>query len=121
MSLRNAMLDQLAIARRIVTDGHQVVPAWRIGCADGDWLVLTRFDHDNPGQRDRAITLVKRFMVWKLAQSFILATETWLAPRGTRTGDEAITAVGASRFERLGVLQVIRRRGIRGVQFGPPL
>jgi hypothetical protein len=39
-------LDQLAVARRIVTDGHQVVPAWHIRCADGDWLVLTRFDHD---------------------------------------------------------------------------
>jgi hypothetical protein len=120
MQLRDTMLAQLAIARRIVKDGHQVVPAWRIGCADGDWIVLTRFDHDAPGQRDRAVTLVKRFMAWKLAQSFILTTETWLGPVETRAGEEAIATVGASRTERLGVLQVIRR-GIGGVQFGPPL
>jgi hypothetical protein len=56
MQLKVAMLDQLAVARRIVTDGHQVVPAWHIRCADGDWLILTRFDHDKPGQRDRAVT-----------------------------------------------------------------
>ena len=36
----------------------------------------------------------------------------------TRTGDEAVTAVGASRSERFGVIQRIRRKGA-AVDFGP--
>ena len=99
MQLKDAMLDQLAVARRIVTDGHQVVPAWRIRCTDGDWLVLSRFDHDKPGQRDRAVTLMKRFMAWKLAQSFILTTD-WigsveLAPARKRLPRWACRALNA--------------------------
>ena len=35
------MLDQLAIARRIVEDGDEVVPAWRIETPEGAFLVLT--------------------------------------------------------------------------------
>ena len=61
MSIRDVMLEQLSVARRIVTDGHEVVPVWRIGTPDGDWLILTRFDPDKPGQLDRAIHLIKRF------------------------------------------------------------
>jgi hypothetical protein len=75
------------IARRIVSDGHEVVPAWRIGTPYGDWLILTRFDPDKPGQSDRALHLVKRFMAWRLAQSFVLAAETWLGSTVTRTGE----------------------------------
>jgi hypothetical protein len=118
MSLATVMLEQLAIARRIVTDGHEVVPAWRIGTPDGAWLILTRFDPDKPGQSDRALHLVRRFMTWKLAQSFVLAAETWLGPTVTRTGEEAVTAIGVSRSERLGVLQRVRRKGA-DVDSGP--
>jgi hypothetical protein len=50
------MLEQLAISRRIVTDGHEVVPAWRIETPDGAWLILTRFDPAKPGQSDRGCT-----------------------------------------------------------------
>ena len=67
MSLKDPMLQQLAIARRIVTDGHENVPAWRIETPDGAWLILTRFDPDKPGQSDRALHLVRRFMAWKFA------------------------------------------------------
>ena len=125
MSIRDVMLEQLSVARRIVSDGHEVVPAWRIGTPDGDWLILTRFDPDKPGQSDRALYLVRRFMAWKLAQSFVLAAETWLDTRRTgvviersATREEAVTAVGVSGSERLGVLQRIRRKG-SDVEFGP--
>ena len=86
--------------------GHEVVPAWQIETPGGAWLILTRFDPDKPGQRDRATYLIKRFMAWKFAQSFVLAAETWLG--AVRTGQEAVTAVGVSRSEGLGVLQRIR-------------
>ena len=54
MSLVDIMLDQLAAARRIVEDGAEVVPAWRITTPEGSFLVLTRFDTDKPEQRERA-------------------------------------------------------------------
>jgi hypothetical protein len=53
MSMIGLMLQQLAIARRIVTDGLKNVPAWRIETPEGAWLILTRFDPDQPGQSDR--------------------------------------------------------------------
>jgi hypothetical protein len=114
--MKGVILEQLAISRRIVSDGHEVVPAWRLETPDGAWLILTRFDPDKPGQFDRALHLVQRFMAWKLAQAFVMTAETWLAD--PCTGEEAVTAVGASRSERLGVIQRIRRKGA-AVEFGP--
>ena len=78
MSLATIMLDQLAISRRIIEDGHEVLPAWRIGTPDGAFLIFTPFDTDNSEQRYRALCLIARFMVWKMAMSFTLTAETWL-------------------------------------------
>ena len=78
MSLAEIMLEQIAVARRIVEDGHEVLPAWRITTPEGSYLVLTRFDTDKPQQRERALMLIGRFMVWKMATSFVLTAETWL-------------------------------------------
>ena len=30
MSMKTMMLEQLAVSRRIVSDGHENIPAWRI-------------------------------------------------------------------------------------------
>lgn len=109
MSLATIMLDQLATARRIVEDGHEVVPAWRIETPEGAFVVLTRFAPDKPEQRERALFLIRRFMAWKLATSYVLTAETWLAAAMTRAGDEALLVVGVSRHEQLAALQRIRR------------
>ena len=116
MSLKDLMLQQLAVSRLIVVDGHENVPAWRIETPDGAWLILTKFDPDKPGHSDRALYLVRRYMAWKFAQAFVMTAETWLA--GSRQGEEALTAVGCSRSERFGVIQRIRRDGT-AVEFGP--
>src|SRR5262245_34613725 len=116
MSMKDLMLEQLAISRRIVSDGHEVVPAWRVETPDGTWLILTRFDPAKPGRSDRALYLVKRFMAWKFAQAFVMTAETWLA--GPRQGEEAVTAVGCSRSDGLGVIQRIKRDGA-ALEFGP--
>ena len=55
------------------------------------------------------MTLIGRFMAWKMATSFVLTAETWLGPEVTRSGDDALLAVGISRHERLAVIQRIRR------------
>ena len=117
MSLPDIMLDQLATARRIIEDGAEVVPAWLITTPEGSYLILTRFDHNKEGQRERALFLISRFMTWKMATSFVLAAEFWLGPEMARSGEEALLVVGVSRHERRAALQKIRRS--IPVGFGP--
>jgi hypothetical protein len=117
MSLAAIMLDQLAIARRIVEDGAEVIPAWRITTPKGSFLVLTRFDTDKPGQRERALLLMSRFMAWKSATSFVLAVETWVGPEVTRSDQEALLVVGVSHHDRLAAMQWIGRADV--VTFAP--
>ena len=90
MSLRDLMLADLERGLAIVRDGHEIIPAWRILTPDGDFLILTRFDPDQPDQRERMLALVPRFMAWKLATAFVLTAETWLGPQRTRSGEEAV-------------------------------
>ena len=73
---------------------------------------------DKEGQSDRALHLVRRFMAWKFALAFVMTAEAWLGSTVTRQGEEAVTAVAASKSERLGVIQRIRRKGT-AVEFGP--
>ena len=107
--LRDLMLTDLDRALGIVRDGHEVVPSWHILTPDGDVLILTRFDPDKPQQRERMLALVPRFMAWKMATAFVLTAETWLGPERTRSGEEALLAIGVSHRERLGVIRRIRR------------
>ena len=72
------MLEQLAVARRIVENGEDVVPAWRIETPDGVFLILTPFDAGKPEIRDHRIFLISRFMAWKMATSFVFTAEPWL-------------------------------------------
>ena len=53
MSLRELMLADLERGLRIVRDGHEIVPAWRIITPEGDFLILTRFDPNKNGRRTR--------------------------------------------------------------------
>ena len=62
MSLIDLMVEQLAAARHIVEGGAEVIPAWRITTPEGSFLILTRFDHNKEGQRERALFLISRFM-----------------------------------------------------------
>ena len=105
MSLATIMLEQLGVARRIVEDGQEVVPAWRITTAEGTFLIFTRFDTTKPEQREHAISLISRFMVWKMATSFVLTAETWVGA----DGEDALFIIGVSRHERLAALQRIKR------------
>jgi hypothetical protein len=116
MALQDLVLDQLAIARDFVRKGHEVVPAWRIACADGLWIILTPFDKSE--QRDRAVRLVQRFMVWKLAQSYVQTEEIRLKPVMNGRRHDAVAAAGCSRSERVGAMHRIKRTG-RTIEFGP--
>jgi hypothetical protein len=107
--LRSVMLTDLDRAYGIAHDGHEVVPTWHILTPEGAFLIVTRFDQDKPQQRERVLSLVPRFMAWKLAIAFVLTAETWLGPERTRSGEEALLAIGVSQHERLGVIRRLRR------------
>ena len=108
MSLATIALDQLAIARQVVEGGTELVPRWRIATGEGNFLIVTQFNTDVPDQRQRALSLIRRFMVWKLATSYVLTAQTWQGPTGMRS-DEALLVVGVSHHERLAVVQRIQR------------
>ena len=83
---------------------------------EGSYLVITRFDSDNPKQRQRVLHLVSHFVAWMLATSFVLTAETWIGTEPAR--DEAILVVGVSRQERISLLQRIEERD--PLVLGPP-
>ena len=115
MSLATLMLEQLAIARRIVEDGHEVVPAWRIDTSEGAFLIVTPFDTAKPEQREHALFLISRFMAWKMATSFVFTAEPWLGAEG----EDALHIIGVSLHERLAVVQRIKRGD--DVSFSQPM
>jgi hypothetical protein len=112
LSLHDIMLEQLAMARSIVEDGAEVIPAWRITTPAGSFLILTRFHTDKQEQRERVLLLISRFMAWRMATSFVLTAETFLGPEVTRSGDEALLVVGVSHHERLAAMQRLRRADV---------
>ena len=75
MNLEAALVEQIDRARRIAAAGETVIPAWRIGTPDGEYLILTRYNEAEPEQRERALVLISRFMAWKLATAFVLTSE----------------------------------------------
>ena len=121
MSLATIILEQLEVARRIIEDGHEVVPAWRIMTPEGAFLIFTRFDTDKPEQREYAIVLISRFMAWKMATSFVYTVKTWIGPEQRRVvGDETFLVIGVSHQERLAALLDRRRALIAGSSAQPP-
>lgn len=125
MELETALAEQLATARRIIVSGATVIPAWRIGCPEGEFLILTRYNEAEPEQRERALALVSQFMAWKQATSFVFTAE------GTHKDDagrEADYLFGAAitRPAALTARQSVARTASTGpfsfhteVEFGP--
>ena len=117
MSLTAIMIEQIGAARTIVEDGAEVIPAWRINTPEGTYLVFTRFDHDKPEQRERLLHLMARFMVWKMATSFVLTAETWL---GRRKRARATRRCSPSACRTTSGLGWCRGSGRDPVSFGAP-
>ena len=119
MTLRSMLHKQLATAQRIVTDGHELVPAWRIGTPRTDWVILSRFDQTEPSRQEWVLHHLRRFMAWTFAQSFVVTGYKGLTPTALIPGgSKAIVGVAASRFNRLVLCQPIRREP--SLTFGKP-
>ena len=115
MSLATLMLDELAVARRIIEDGQEVVPAWRIETPEGVFIILTPFDASKPELREQRFFLIRRFMAWKMATSFVFTAEPWLGA----DGEDALHIIGVSFHERLAVIQRIKHG--EDVSFSQPM
>jgi hypothetical protein len=102
------MLEQLHVATRIMLDGHDLIPAWHIEGHDASWLILTPLDRNSPEKYECVLQRIRRFMVWKGAQAFVLVCATAPGPKLLRSNQEAVVAISHVRGERLVFMQRIR-------------
>jgi hypothetical protein len=97
---RKAILDELAVSRRIVSEGHEVVPRFVIFAPGGPYGVMVQLPDDEAG-RAKQLQAARSFMIWKAASGFTLANEL-IKP-------DAISVVAVTRSEVAGALQRIQR------------
>jgi hypothetical protein len=116
--MKAALLEHLAACERIVRDGDELVPAWRVITAEGNYLIFTRFDHEKPGQAEHVMHMMRRFMVWRKAFGFILGIEVWLGGQKTRQGEEAIFVLGLSHETPAAAVMRRLRRQAAVVELG---
>jgi hypothetical protein len=97
LHLRLGGAGEFATLRRLLEArmpaSRRPTASWpRLGALpDGDWLVLTRFDPDAPGQRESTL---QRCMVWKLAESYVLArSRRQLLQGGLSAGDRDLVLI----------------------------
>ena len=107
--MRSTMLDELALSERIVRDGHEIVPRFRVITPEGEWIVFVPLP-DDLAERQRRFRLVGAFMAWKMATAFVLCNELF--------EPDAISAAYVSRNERVLVLRKISRKPL---SFGEPV
>lgn len=107
--MRSIMLEELALSERIVRDGYEIVPRFRILTPEGQWSVFVPLP-DDMAERERRFRLVGAFMAWKLATSFILCNELH--------EPDAISAAFIGRDDRAVVLRKIIRKPL---SFGEPI
>jgi len=99
--LRALILEELAFSQRVVREGHEVVPRFRILAPDGEHTVMVQLP-DDLSERVERMRVVRAFMIWKAATGFVHSSEL-ITP-------DAITACAVTREDVTGGLQRIRRK-----------
>jgi hypothetical protein len=112
------MLAQINMAKRTIINGNRVIPTWRIEAADGPWLIHTRLHHSHPGENERILHLVRRFMAWKHAEAFVLVGCTRLSFISENSLEEAVISMAGAR-DGLRVAYLERIHPEPRVSFGP--
>ena len=92
--------DLLRAQRLILRIQDQIDPQFRIASHEGDWWIGMTLE-DNLENRKRQMQLVSRFMAWKLAPAFTMASELKVP--------DAIYCIGVSYDECHGVMSLITR------------
>jgi hypothetical protein len=106
--MRDLLLEELAMFERIVRDGLEVVPRFRVLTAGGEYVIFAPLS-DDLAERRRTLQMIGAFMAGKLAQAFVMSAEI--------EEPDAIVAIAVSRDGREGVLQKIARNPLG---FGAP-
>jgi len=99
--LRALIFEELAFSQRIVRDGHEVVPRFRVLAPDGDHTVMVQLPDDLVARME-CMQVVRTFMIRKAATGFIHSSEL-ITP-------DAITACAVTRDDVTGGPQCIRRK-----------
>ena len=76
-NFREIVLADLARAQRLISkidDPGGIDPQFRIATPEGDFHIAMTLA-DDPGERLRQMRMVSRFMAWKMAAGFTLASE----------------------------------------------
>ena len=115
--MRTLLLEELARSEKIVRDGVEVVPRFRIVTPEGEFVVMIQMKDDLADRQER-LDLMAAFMAWKYASGFIFSVETWLGPSGAlqdagKRQGEAILSFGVSRDERCGAMRTLQRNPLR--------
>src|SRR5450631_3913429 len=101
MMLRSLILEELAVSQRVVREGHEVVPRFRVLAPDGEHTVMVQLPDDLEARMER-MRVVRTFMIWKAATGFVHCSEL-IEP-------DAISACAVTRDDVTGGLQRIRRK-----------
>jgi len=101
------LADLLRAQRLIMRVQDEIDPQFRIASPEGDWWIGITLS-DDVERRKREMSLVSRFMQWKLSPAFTLASE-YARP-------DSVACIGVSHHECLAAASLIARNPIR---FGP--
>jgi hypothetical protein len=101
------LADLLRAQRLILRVQDEIDPQFRIASPEGDWWIGMTLA-DDLAERTRQMSLVSRFMQWKLSAAFTMASEL--------KQPDAVYCIGVSHHECYGVISLIERNPIT---FGP--
>jgi hypothetical protein len=102
--MRGALQRELELSERIMREGEAVVPRFRVETRYGTFAVFAPVA-GNRRDRIRNASLVKAFMMWKLAHWFVMSAEA--------RGPDGIVSVLIARNHRLAIRRGIRRTPLR--------
>ena len=104
-NFREIVLADLLRAQRLILHiQDEIDPQFRIASPEGDWWIGMTLA-DDLRERERQMSLVSRFMQWKLSPAFTIASEL--------KEPDAVHCVGVSQRECHGVLSLISRKPIK--------
>jgi len=101
LMLQAIILEELAVSQRILSEGHEVVPRFRVLAPDGEHTVMVQLTDDLEARIER-LRVVRAFMIWKAATGFVHSSAL-LEP-------DAITPCAVTRDDVTGGPQRIRRK-----------
>ena len=109
---RAMVLEELTFTQRVVREGHEVVPRFRVLAPDGEHTIMVQFPDDLEARKER-LRVVRAFMIWKAAISFVHSAELF--------EPDAITACAVMRDDVTGGLQHSQKAiGLRGSRMVRP-